>query len=125
MDNKVSSEAQRNTFSQEAYELEQDTYQFHDVPLPVYEYSEVPLGQDHGETSSLVSDHKDWDFPVELALVIGSEAAGLSESAKLFAFERYGAYVTIPMNETTNSLNSAIAGSIIMYELRKKVMKFL
>ncbi|GFO09815.1 RNA methyltransferase-like protein 1 [Plakobranchus ocellatus] len=84
-----------------------DSENCYDVPLPVYNYSDTPL---------------DLSEKGKLALVIGSEAAGLSPQAKQFASEHNGVYVTIPMNETTNSLNSAIAGSIILYELRKKLL---
>ncbi|GFS24988.1 RNA methyltransferase-like protein 1 [Elysia marginata] len=105
---------------------ELDAYKFHNVPLPVFEYSKVPLSFADMENDCFdINENKKSFLAEEVALVIGSEAAGLSASAKKFAFDHYGAYVMIPMNETTNSLNSGIAGSVILYELRKKLLKLV
>ena len=103
---------------------ESEGYKFHNAPLPVFEYSDVQLNVDM-QYESIDMDKMVTDIPGEIALVVGSEAAGLSALAKKFAYHHHGAYVTIPMNETTNSLNSGIAGSVILYELRKKLMKFV
>ncbi len=55
-------------------------------------------------------DQADWTQPS--ALIIGSEADGPSEAARACAAER----VFIPMPGETESLNAAIAGSIILFE---------
>ncbi|XP_059143298.1 rRNA methyltransferase 3, mitochondrial-like [Physella acuta] len=90
---------------------EDKAYPFHNVPLVVSEYSDIKI-----------------NFPPDqgrphVALVVGGETEGLSALAKRFAFDHYGQYVTIPMTEFVNSLNTGIAGSIILYELRKKLLK--
>lgn len=50
-----------------------------------------------------------------ILLVLGNETQGLSPEAKLFC-ER----ITIPMSGKMESLNVAVAGSILMYELKYK-----
>jgi len=55
-------------------------------------------------------DEQDYEFP--LALVIGSEAEGLSRLVK----EKCDFLVKIPMRGQVSSLNAAVAGSIILYE---------
>ncbi len=55
-------------------------------------------------------DQADWTLPS--ALIIGSEADGPSQAARACAAER----VFIPMPGETESLNAAIAGSIILFE---------
>jgi len=53
------------------------------------------------------------DFRQPLALVVGGEAGGASEQAKELA----NAYVKIPMVGKTESLNAAVAGSVLMFEV--------
>ena len=57
-----------------------------------------------------------------VTLVLGGETEGISAQAKKFAFDHYGQYVTIPMTNNVDSLNTAIAASVILYELRKKLL---
>lgn len=52
----------------------------------------------------------DWRQPS--ALIIGSEASGLSEDARARATKRIG----IPMRGGAESLNAAVAGSVILFE---------
>ena len=80
--------------------------------MPVCEYSEVNLSRPD-KSSSLPA----------VTLVLGGETHGISAQAKKFAFDHYGQYVTIPMCQTVDSLNTGIAASIILYELRKKLLK--
>ena len=53
------------------------------------------------------------DLRQPLALIIGSEAEGASESAKQLANQK----ISIPMNEKMESLNAGVAGSILMFEV--------
>ncbi|KAK6968192.1 rRNA methyltransferase 3 mitochondrial [Biomphalaria glabrata] len=92
--------------------LEKLSREFHKVPLTVYDYSEIPL-----------APAADGNIPA-VALIVGGETEGLSALAKKFAYNHYGHYVTIPMNSRVNSLNTGIAGSLILYELRKKLLTF-
>lgn len=53
------------------------------------------------------------DLRQPLALIIGSEAEGASESARRLAQETVG----IPMPGKAESLNAAVAGSVLMFEV--------
>ena len=56
------------------------------------------------------------DLKSPLALIIGSEAEGASETAKKLA----KAFVKIPMAGKTESLNAAVAGSVLMFEVTRQ-----
>jgi TrmH family RNA methyltransferase len=53
------------------------------------------------------------DLRQPVALVIGGEADGASESAKKLAHQKIG----IPMNGNVESLNAGVAGSVLMFEV--------
>jgi RNA methyltransferase, TrmH family len=53
------------------------------------------------------------DLREPLALIIGSEAEGASEEARKLATEK----VSIPMTGNIESLNAAVAGSVLMFEV--------
>lgn len=95
-------------------EAKRNAHHFRNVPLPVCDYSDIILS--HNSQSSTL------ERAVHVVLVLGGETAGLSAQAKQFAYGYYGRYVSIPMGKTVNSLNTSIAGSIILYELRKKLL---
>ena len=56
-----------------------------------------------------------------VTVIIGGETMGVSTAAQKFAFERFGCYVTIPMVQAADSLNSAAAAAVILYEIRKQL----
>lgn len=56
------------------------------------------------------------DLREPLALIVGSEAEGASESAKKLASQR----IKIPMAGKTESLNAAVAGSVLMFEVMRQ-----
>jgi len=56
------------------------------------------------------------DFRQPLALIIGGEAEGASEQARKLA----NVSVKIPMNGRTESLNAAVAGSVLMFEVMRQ-----
>lgn len=63
------------------------------------------------------------DYCCPSVVVVGSEAAGLSDSARQ-CFERVGGkYVRIPMSSRVESLNAAIAGSIILSEVQRQRLR--
>jgi len=65
----------------------------------------------------------DSDLRQPLALIIGGEAEGASEQAQKLADQK----ISIPMNGKTESLNAAVAGSVLMFEVvrqRKKIHKY-
>lgn len=53
------------------------------------------------------------DLRKPLALIIGSEADGASESARKLATQR----ISIPMSGMMESLNAGVAGSVLMFEV--------
>jgi TrmH family RNA methyltransferase len=53
--------------------------------------------------------------PDRLALMVGNEGAGLSDAARA----RCDALVAVPMEGRTESLNVAVAGAILLYELTR------
>lgn len=55
-------------------------------------------------------------FPERVALVVGNEGAGLSEGLRA----RSDRVVAVPMRGGTESLNVAVAGAILLYELMKE-----
>ena len=56
------------------------------------------------------------DFKSPLALIVGGEAEGASEQAKKLA----NSFVKIPMAGKTESLNAAVAGSVLMFEVMRQ-----
>ncbi|MCL5611119.1 MAG: RNA methyltransferase [Chloroflexi bacterium] len=60
------------------------------------------------------------DFKSPLALIVGGEAEGASEQAKKLV----NVFVKIPMAGKTESLNAAVAGSVLMLEvMRQRIIK--
>jgi TrmH family RNA methyltransferase len=53
------------------------------------------------------------DLRQPLALIIGSEAEGASEEARKLATQK----ISIPMAGNVESLNAAVAGSVLMFEV--------
>jgi len=58
----------------------------------------------------------DADLRQPLALIVGGEAEGASESARKLASQR----IKIPMAGRTESLNAAVAGSVLMFEVMRQ-----
>ena len=58
----------------------------------------------------------DTDFRQPLALIVGGEAEGASEQSRKLA----NAFVKIPMAGKTESLNAAVAGSVLMLEVMRQ-----
>ena len=56
------------------------------------------------------------DFHQPLALIVGSEAEGASEQARKLA----NVFVKIPMAGNVESLNAAVAGSVLMFEVMRQ-----
>jgi RNA methyltransferase, TrmH family len=56
------------------------------------------------------------DFKAPLALIIGGEAAGATQQARQLATR----LVSIPMLGGTESLNAAVAGSVLMFEVLRQ-----
>ena len=63
------------------------------------------------------------DLRQPLMLIVGGEAEGASEAARKLASQR----IKIPMAGKTESLNAAVAGSVLMFEVmrQRSVISFL
>jgi TrmH family RNA methyltransferase len=71
-------------------------------------------------TSGYATDeHWDVDYPAPLAMLLGSEGAGLPADA----LKRSDQQVRIPMVGTAESLNLSVAASVMLYEVRKKALR--
>ena len=59
---------------------------------------------------------KEESFPKKLAIIIGNEGQGISPEVKSLCKKN----IYLPMNSNCESLNAAVAASIIMYEINNK-----
>lgn len=76
-------------------------------------YEEVPLS---------VSLYSEMDFTAQghTVLIVGGETKGISVQSRKLAFDNYGQCVMLPMATGVNSLNSSIAGSVLLYEIHRQ-----
>ena len=81
--------------------------QYRNMPFTSHAYFDAIFSNPDGET----------------VLIIGGETEGLSGSACRFAHDNYGSKVHIPMMQSVDSLNSAIAGSVILFEIKRQLLK--
>ena len=58
----------------------------------------------------------DMDLRQPIALIVGNEAEGASESARKLADGK----ISIPMSGETESLNAGVAGSVLMFEIMRQ-----
>lgn len=61
-------------------------------------------------------DYTDVDWREPTAVIIGNEARGASKNARALA----AAAISIPMHATTESLNAAVAASVILFEAARQ-----
>ncbi|MEP7199603.1 MAG: RNA methyltransferase [Chloroflexota bacterium] len=61
-------------------------------------------------------DYAQWDWRKPSALLVGSEAEGASRDGRALATQR----VRIPMRAASESLNVAVAGSVILFEAARQ-----
>lgn len=99
-DGKEVEEAEEEKWSEEQNKL------YKKLPLTVVNYSDVLCSN---------ADH--------VTVIVGGETEGISPQAKKFAFDHYGQFITIPMIEYADSLNTATAAAIILYEIRRQIVK--
>lgn len=88
----------------ESYRDADDLEECSEIPLPHYEYTAVQYSK------------------APCVLVVGGEAHGLSLQAHKLAVDCVGAKVHVPANNGVESLNTAIAASIILYEMRRQML---
>ena len=63
------------------------------------------------------------EFEPAVALVVSNEGWGVSDNALQMSERTNGHLLKVPMCSNVNSLNCSIAGSILLYELRRKFFK--
>ena len=78
-------------------------------------YKQFPLAMSH-YFDAIIDNKK------PTMLVIGGETEGLSSEAHKLAFQKNGERLIIPMNEGVDSLNSAMAASVILFDIKKRYM---
>ena len=64
----------------------------------------------------ICEDFKNIDYSGKIAVVIGNEGKGISEST----IKHLDFNVKIPMYGTTNSLNASVAAALMIYEIVRK-----
>ena len=69
-----------------------------------------------GTTLNATDDFKDIDYSGKIAVVIGNEGKGISEST----IKHLDFNVKIPMYGKTNSLNASVAAALMIYEIVRK-----
>ena len=79
---------------------------FTKAPLPRQCYSDV-----------------DYTHGSEVVVVVGGETEGLGGPSHKLAFERNGDCVNIPMTVGVESLNSAVAASVILFEVKRQLTR--
>jgi tRNA (guanosine-2'-O-)-methyltransferase len=66
--------------------------------------------------SSSARDYRDIDYTAPVAILLGSELAGVSQSAAELADE----HIYIPMRGMVDSLNVSVANALILYEAARQ-----
>ncbi len=103
--------------STEVDEKTQESYQTdatYDDKETVALYKQVPM-----ETVCVY----DVDFGgKESAIVIGGETHGVSAAAHKLAFDRHGGQMFLPMMPGLESMNSAMAATAILFEVRRQIL---
>jgi TrmH family RNA methyltransferase len=61
-------------------------------------------------------DYDRWDWRQPAALIVGGEASGAGPEGRALATHR----IRIPMRGSTESLNAAVAGSVILFEAARQ-----
>jgi tRNA G18 (ribose-2'-O)-methylase SpoU len=89
---------------------------------PSYRSFKVLSAYKNAPINNIVYDKVDYSNK-HTVLVISGETSGLSLPAKKLAYDHFGECVHLPMTGGVESLNCAIAGSIVMYEVAKQHRK--
>ena len=69
-----------------------------------------------GTAADAVTSYDQHDLTLPLAVIIGAEGQGISESIRALVDE----FISIPLMNEIESLNAAVAGSIILFEARRQ-----
>lgn len=91
------------------------------LPIVSMGWEEIGRVSESANQRALVADMEgascwETDLRQPLMLIVGGEAEGASEAAKKLASQR----IKIPMAGRTESLNAAVAGSVLMFEVMRQ-----
>ena len=91
------------------------------LPIVSMGWEEIGRVSESGSQRVVVADMEgescwEMDLRQPLMLIVGGEAEGASESARKLASQR----IKIPMTGKTESLNAAVAGSVLMFEVLRQ-----
>jgi TrmH family RNA methyltransferase len=91
------------------------------VPIHLMDWEEIKRVSESANQRVMLAEmdgESCWDMDLRqpLALIVGSEAEGASDSAKKIASQR----IKIPMAGQTESLNAAVAGSVLLFEIMRQ-----
>ena len=91
------------------------------LPIQNMSWNEIQRFSESAKLKTFIADmdgQSCWetDFKSPLALIVGGEAEGASEQAK----KLMNVFVKIPMAGKTESLNAAVAGSVLMFEVMRQ-----
>ena len=93
------------------------TCNYDNVGWPVFEHQSSILRNTDDVTDAST------EFEPAVAVVVSNEGWGVSDMALEWSEKTNGQQLKVPMCSTVDSLNCSIAGSIILYELRRKFLK--
>ncbi len=65
----------------------------------------------------------DFSSGKDVVIIVGGETEGVSPEAHKLGFERNGSKVFIPMMPGVDSLNAAMAATVILFEIKKQMLK--
>lgn len=63
----------------------------------------------------------DYSSGSEMVLIVGNETHGLSKAAYRLAAEKQGRRIYLPMKTGVDSLNAAMAGTAILFEMKRQL----
>ena len=89
--------------------------------LPIHSMSWEEIGKTTAGIQVFTADmyaRPSWETNLRqpIALIVGNEAEGVSESARKLANGK----ISIPMSDGTESLNAGVAGSVLMFEVMRQ-----
>ncbi|XP_033748196.1 rRNA methyltransferase 3, mitochondrial-like [Pecten maximus] len=104
--NDYEDDLETNLISNTSFNDLEQVKQYKHAPLPVSSFSDMNYCK---------NDHT--------VLVIGGESYGVSLQAHKLAYDMYGQCIMIPMTNGVESVNAAVAGSVIMFEIFNQLHK--
>jgi len=80
--------------------------QYSEIPLPTFPFHKIEVYNNS-----------------EIVVVIGGETHGVSNQTYKLAHQHYGQKAYVPLKNNVESLNTASAASVILFEVQKKLQE--